>query len=74
MRRFGCIARRIGKQREGLVTHVIAERLTDHTALLTDLYGPSDATIFDDAVAPADGVCNPTRAAKITIPMSRDFR
>jgi error-prone DNA polymerase len=68
-------------QREGLVTHVIAERLEDWTQDLTVL---SDDQVLSPAIAHADEVKRPNedkrqaivekaRAAAAALPRSRDF-
>jgi len=61
-------------QREGLVIHVIADRLTDHTSLLAELDSIGGGEVFSESLAHADEVRRPVRETQITIPASRDFR
>jgi error-prone DNA polymerase len=61
-------------QREGLVIHVIANRLTDHTDMLSELSTLTTEDVFADILAHADEVRNPVREIKVNMPPSRDFR
>jgi error-prone DNA polymerase len=77
--RLLCVSGRL--QREGLITHVIAERLEDWTQDLTVL---SDDQVLSPAIAHADEVKRPNedkrqaivekaRSAAAVLPRSRDF-
>jgi error-prone DNA polymerase len=70
-------------QKEGIVIHVVAERLTDMTDCLATLTRPSQATL-EPAIARADEVRRPISEARLALtrhprnvnplPPSRDFR
>ncbi|MBP7063436.1 error-prone DNA polymerase [Ferrovibrio sp.] len=70
--RLICVTGRV--QREGLVIHLIADKLDDYTAMLSDLSDIAVEDDFDSNLAHADEVRKPVREVQVIMPPSRDFR
>lgn len=67
-------------QREGLVIHLVADHLHDHTPMLSTLSGIDLEGVFDGNIARADEVKRPPRdinklkGAELAFAQSRDFK
>jgi error-prone DNA polymerase len=63
-------------QREGIVTHIIVERLIDHSGLLSTLGDLPDPELFDQAAAPASlpSPFRPLNEVQVVLPEARNFR
>ncbi len=70
--RLLCVTGKV--QREGLVIHLIADKLEDFTAMLSGLSDIAAEGDFDGGLAHADEVRKPVREVQVIIPPSRDFR
>ncbi len=60
-------------QREELVTHLIADKLNDYTAMLSGLSNIALDDSSDGNLAHADEVRKPVREVRVILPPSRDF-
>jgi len=67
-----CVTGKI--QREGLVIHLIADRLEDYSPMLSTLSTISATEAFSDTLAHADEVKRPGHDQRLVLPPSRDFR
>jgi error-prone DNA polymerase len=70
--RLICVTGKV--QREGLVIHLIADKLDDYTAMLSGLSDIAVEDDFDGNLARADEVRKPVREIQVIMPPSRDFR
>ncbi len=70
--RLVCVTGKV--QREGLVIHLIADKLEDYTAMLNELSGINAGDAFVETLAHADEVRKPVRDIQVVMPPSRDFR
>lgn len=76
--RLLCVTGKV--QREGLVIHLIADKIDDYTAMLSGLSDIADEGNFDGTLAHADEVRKPVREISIpasperVFPNGRNFR
>jgi error-prone DNA polymerase len=70
--RLICVTGKV--QREGLVIHLIADKLDDYTAMLNELSTLNPDDVFVETLAHADEVRKPVREVRVILPPSRDFR